>query len=170
MPIRVNMPALMRLFFGRHSWLPLMTGHPFWEATFDQHLGWLLVRGFTVLVRWHHCSESGSRTLEVAQLEAFTRQDGNTRSWMTSQPCDLIWSWVPSHRGSRSPSHSPLSAARPDAPSSLHQTCGHGWTAATEIKETAQSGVINSLAPSRFEWIFIWVIFKLIWSLIINDG
>ena len=48
MPIRVNMPALMRLFFGRHSWLPLMTGHPFWEATFDQHLGWLLVRGFTV--------------------------------------------------------------------------------------------------------------------------
>ena len=50
MPIRVNMPALMRLFFGRHSWLPLMTGHPFWEATFDQHLGWLLVRGFTVCV------------------------------------------------------------------------------------------------------------------------
>ena len=63
--IRVNMPALMRLFFGRHSWLPLMTGHPFWEATFDQHLGWLLVRGFTVWVNkmlvplcdielWHH--------------------------------------------------------------------------------------------------------------------
>ena len=49
MPIRVNMPVLMRLFFGQHSWLPLMTGHPFWEATFDQHLGWLLVRGFTVL-------------------------------------------------------------------------------------------------------------------------
>ena len=31
------------------QWPPLMRGHPFWEATFTQHLGWLLVRGFTVL-------------------------------------------------------------------------------------------------------------------------
>ena len=30
------------------QWPPLMRGHPFWEATFTQHLGWLLVRGFTV--------------------------------------------------------------------------------------------------------------------------
>ena len=31
------------------QWPPLMRGHPFWEATFTQHLGWLLVRGFTVI-------------------------------------------------------------------------------------------------------------------------
>ena len=31
------------------QWPPLMRGHPFWEATFTQHLGWLLVRGFTVV-------------------------------------------------------------------------------------------------------------------------
>ena len=33
------------------QWPPLMRGHPFWEATFTQHLGWLLVRGFTVLTK-----------------------------------------------------------------------------------------------------------------------
>ena len=32
------------------QWPPLMRGHPFWEATFTQHLGWLLVRGFTVYI------------------------------------------------------------------------------------------------------------------------
>ena len=34
------------------QWPPLMRGHPFWEATFTQHLGWLLVRGFTVTRLW----------------------------------------------------------------------------------------------------------------------
>ena len=34
------------------QWPPLMRGHPFWEATFTQHLGWLLVRGFTVFILW----------------------------------------------------------------------------------------------------------------------
>ena len=64
MPIRVNMPALMRLFFGQHSWLPLMTGHPFWEATFDQHLGWLLVRGFTVDPDLHFYQEFNQATVK----------------------------------------------------------------------------------------------------------
>ena len=68
MPIRVNMPALMRLFFGRHSWLPLMTGHPFWEATFDQHLGWLLVRGFTVYVVHPKNYENKYTTIQCTKL------------------------------------------------------------------------------------------------------
>ena len=76
MPIRVNMPALMRLFFGRHSWLPLMTGHPFWEATFDQHLGWLLVRGFTVFVfpcDWLFCKSKKKMIFFLTRLFLFAQ-------------------------------------------------------------------------------------------------
>ena len=89
MPIRVNMPALMRLFFGRHSWLPLMTGHPFWEATFDQHLGWLLVRGFTVLGFW---------IKQICVIWWFTARAVNsewTHMWLAASCQQSQQGWLP---------------------------------------------------------------------------
>ena len=45
------------------QWPPLMRGHPFWEATFTQHLGWLLVRGFTVVKKvWRTDGRTDRRT------------------------------------------------------------------------------------------------------------
>ena len=57
------------------QWPPLMRGHPFWEATFTQHLGWLLVRGFTVpanksCLRLH--SVLSSKTLDASSASQFS--------------------------------------------------------------------------------------------------
>ena len=59
------------------QWPPLMRGHPFWEATFTQHLGWLLVRGFTVSV------------IRISKIISYVPKSETTLIWSQKE---VLWS------------------------------------------------------------------------------
>ena len=98
------------------QWPPLMRGHPFWEATFTQHLGWLLVRGFTVrpffkraykksrkLFRGRdlilmklkpHVSLAGSSTNSPFRVVLSTRGPKIAQTWQKSIGVKALTIWV----------------------------------------------------------------------------
>ena len=79
------------------QWPPLMRGHPFWEATFTQHLGWLLVRGFTVcefeLELWSGNSLVGFWPLWPwpRRLDGFVIADGTVGCHNDNLRCHWWW-------------------------------------------------------------------------------